>query len=97
MKSFREHQEETLDENLLRKGAVSAYAARGKRHGDNAVQSFRSAKRSLQHFDKATSPEEQTLRVATALDQMLDGMIELRNQLGAVSAQITASAVTQER
>jgi hypothetical protein len=90
MKSFREHRQDQLDENLARKGAVSVYAARGKRHGDTAVQHFRSAKRNLQNLDNAKSHDEQFIRLATSLDKMLDGMIAMRNQIGSVSAQVTA-------
>jgi hypothetical protein len=97
MKSYQDFRQDQIDENLIRKGAVAAFAASSKRHGNSAVQNFRSAKRALLAIKTEKSSEEQLDRLLTAIDLLLDGLIETRHQVGSVSAQITASAVTERR
>ena len=91
MRSFKEHIEaEQLDERIIRKGAVSAYASSGKRHGDDAVKRYQTAKRLLTTNIDNKSTEEKVDIIIAALVQISDGLISNRKQIGSVSAQITA-------
>ena len=94
MKSFKEHIEaEHLDERIIRKGAVAAYASSGKRHGDDAVKRYQNAKRLLTTNIGSKSTEEKVDIILAALVQISDGLISNRKQIGSVSAQITATTV----
>ena len=94
MRSFREHIEaEQLDERIIRKGAVAAYASSGKRHGDDAVKRYQNAKRLLTTNIGSKSTEEKVDIILAALVQISDGLISNRKQIGSVSAQITATTV----
>ena len=94
MRSFREHIEaEQLDERIIRKGAVTAYASSGKRHGDDAVKRYQNAKRLLTTNIGSKSTEEKVDIILAALVQISDGLISNRQQIGSVSAQITATTV----
>ena len=94
MRSFREHIEaEQLDERIIRKGAVAAYASSGKRHGDDAVKRYQNAKRLLTTNIGSKSTEEKVDIILAALVQISDGLISNRLQIGSVSAQITATTV----
>jgi len=94
MKSFKEHIEaEQLDERIIRKGAVTAYASSGKRHGDDAVKRYQTAKRLLTTNIEGKSSEEKVDIILAALVQISDGLISNRKQIGSVSAQITATTV----
>ena len=91
MRSFKEHMEaEHLDERIIRKGAVTAYASSGKRHGDDAVKRYQTAKRLLTTNIDSKSTEEKVDIIITALVQISDGLISNRKQIGSVSAQVTA-------
>ena len=91
MKSFKEHIEaEQLEERVIRKGAVTAYASSGKRHGDDAVKRYQTAKRLLTTNIVSKSTEEKVDIIIAALVQISDGLISNRKQIGSVSAQITA-------
>ena len=94
MRSFKEHIEaEQLDERIIRKGAVTAYASSGKRHGDDAVKRYQTAKRLLTANIENKSTEEKVDVIIAALVQISDGLISNRKQIGSVSAQITATTV----
>jgi len=91
MKSFKEHMEaKHLDERIIRKGAVTAYASSGKRHGDDAVKRYQTAKRLLTANIESKSTEEKVDVIIAALVQISDGLVSNRQQIGSVSAQITA-------
>ena len=91
MRSFKEHIEaEQLDERIIRKGAVAAYASSGKRHGDDAVKRYQNAKRILTSNMENKSTDEKVDIIITALVQMSDGLISNRKQIGSVSAQVTS-------
>ena len=91
MKSFKEHIEaEHLDERIIRKGAVAAYASSGKRHGDDAVKKYQTAKRLLTTNIESKTTEEKVDIILATLVQISDGLISNRKQIGSVSAQITA-------
>ena len=94
MRSFREHIEaEQLDERIIRKGAVAAYASNGKRHGDDAVKRYQTAKRLLTANIESKSTEEKVDIIIAALVQISDGLVSNRQQIGSVSAQITAASL----
>ena len=94
MKSFKEHIEaKQLDERIIRKGAVAAYASSGIRHGDDAVKRYQTAKRLLTRNSDSKSTEEKVDIIIAALVQISDGLISNRKQIGSVSAQITATTV----
>ena len=91
MRSFKEHIEaEQLDERIIRKGAVAAYASSGKRHGSDAVKRYQAAKRLLTANIDSKSTEEKVDIIIAALVQISDGLISNRKQIGSASAQITA-------
>ena len=91
MRSFKEHIEaEQLEERVIRKGAVAAYASSGKRHGDDAVKKYQTAKRLLTTNIESKSTEEKVDVIIAALVQISDGLVSNRQQIGSVSAQITA-------
>jgi len=84
---------EQLDERIIRKGAVAAFASSGKRHGDDAVKRYQTAKRLLTTNIDSKSTEEKVDIIIAALVQISDGLISNRKQIGSVSAQITATTV----
>jgi hypothetical protein len=94
MIGFREFLEERehLDEAIIRKGAVALYAAQGKRHGDEAVRSYQAARQILS-FTMDPSGDEKVDHLAKAMIALADGLISSRKQLGAISAQVTASNI----
>ena len=49
MKSFKTFmkEQEQLEEAIVKKGAVAAYAFQGRKHGNNAVRSYNRAKQAL--------------------------------------------------
>jgi hypothetical protein len=94
MKTFRQYiHERSLDEAVVRKGAVLTYAAQGRAHGDRATQHYRESKRLLTINMKGKDTDEKIDFIMNAIAQMADGMISTRQQIGSVSAQITASNV----
>jgi hypothetical protein len=94
MKTFRQHvAERRLNEAIVRKGAVASYAAQGKKHGDNAVRSYNQAKLTLQAVRKTQSTDTKVDALARAFIDLLDGLVLQRQQIGSVSAQITALAM----
>lgn len=94
MIGFREFLEERehLDEAVIRKGAVALYAAQGKRHGDEAVRSYQAARQILS-FSMDPNGDEKVDHLAKAMIALADGLISSRKQLGAISAQVTASNI----
>jgi hypothetical protein len=94
MKTFRQHvAERRLNEAIVRKGAVASYAAQGKKHGDNAARSYNQAKLTLQAVRKTQSTDTKVDALARAFIDLLDGLVLQREQIGSVSAQITALAM----
>jgi len=91
MKGFRQYiHERSMDEAVVRKGAVVTYAAQGRAHGDRATQHYREAKRLLTINMKGKDSDEKIDLIMTAIGHMADGMISTRQQIGSVSAQITS-------
>lgn len=78
-----------LDERVVRTGASLAMAAQSKRHGDNAVRSFRAAQHMFVGYAQK-SEEQKVDAIANAISHLLDGLISTRHQIGSVSGQIIA-------
>lgn len=94
MKRFKEFiSEQHMVESMVRRGAVASFAAIGKRHGDQAVSSLSRARFELHRMSKEKTTDAKVERVGTALTLMIDGLIASREQIGAVSAQVTAHAL----
>ena len=92
MKSFKEFisENQAMDEAFVRKGAVAAYALQGKKHGDEAVRHYHRAGQSLRIIKNEKSTDAKVDALAMALTDVLNGLISQRNQVGSVSAQMTA-------
>lgn len=91
MKTFRQYiAEQRVDEAIVRKGAVTAYAAQGRNHGDRAVQHYRSAQRMLTTNIHGKDTEQKIDLIMAAIGQLANGLISSRQQVGSVSAQITS-------
>jgi hypothetical protein len=94
MKNFRQHiADRQLEETLVRKGAVASYAAQGKRYGDQAAVSYGHARYELQRSAKAEVVDVKIDHMTTALLHVIDGLIATRNQIGAISAQVTSHSL----
>jgi len=94
MKSFKTFmiEQEQLEEAIIKKGAVAAYALQGRKHGNNAVRSYTKAKRALRAALNAKSTDQKVDAVIIGLIDLLDGLVAQRRQIGSVSAQVTANA-----
>jgi hypothetical protein len=94
MIGFRAFLEETqgLEEGIVRKGAVTLYALQGKRHGDEAVRHYQAVRQALSLMSKK-NPDQKVDALAQALTSLADGLTATRQQIGSVSAQLTASSI----
>jgi hypothetical protein len=95
MIGFREfHERYRLEESVVRKGAVAAFALQGKRHGDDAVHHFKNAKTALQKSAVQDSAKgiEDLIQLRKVIASTIDGLISMRLQIGAISAQITSQS-----
>lgn len=93
MMRFKEFRQKQLEENMLRAGSVGAFASRAKQHGDAATKDFETAKRKVLPLKSEPKTDNKLDLLADMIAELLNGMIETRKQIGAVSAQVTASAV----
>ena len=95
MKSFRTFmaEQQGLDEAVVKKGAVAAYALQGRKNGTNAVRSYNKAKQALRVVTNEKSTDIKIDALTKALIDLLDGLISQRHQIGSVSAQVTALTV----
>lgn len=94
MKSFRQFmtEQDQINERLIRKGTVSAYALQGKKHGDNAARRYRDAKKAISS-NTSKDIDDKIDALTKAVAALADGLSSTRNQIGSVSAQITALTV----
>ena len=92
MKSFKMFmiEQEQLEEAIIKKGAVAAYALQGRKHGNNAVRSYTKAKRALRAALNAKSTDQKVDALVVGILDLLDGLVSQRQQIGSVSAQINA-------
>jgi hypothetical protein len=95
MKSFKAFVEErhSIDEGIVKKSAVAAYALQGRNHGNNAVRSYNKAKQTLKAVANAKSSDTKVDALTRALIDLLDGLVSQRQQIGSVSAQVTSLTV----
>ena len=94
MKSFKAFmiEQQQLEEAVIKKGAVAAYALQGRKHGNNAVKSYNRAKQSLIALANAKSTDQKVDALSRAIIDLLDGLVSQRQQIGSVSAQVTVSS-----
>ena len=94
MKSFKALmiEQRQLEEAIVKKGAVAAYALQGRKHGNNAVRSYNRAKQTLRALANAKSTDQKIDALSRAIIDLLDGLVAQRQQIGSVSAQVTVSS-----
>ena len=85
MKSLIEHmvEQDTLEERLMRTGAIATYGARARKEGEDSVRAFRQGKQALRKGGPDVSIEERVKRIEQSMDHLLDGLIAQRQQIGA--------------
>ena len=95
MKGFKNFimEQEQLEEAMIKKGAVAAYALQGRKHGNNSVRSYNKAKQTLRAVKDMNSTNQKVDVFSKALIDLLDGLISQRKQIGSVSAQVTTLTV----
>ena len=95
MKSFRTFmaEQQSLDEAVVKKGAVAAYALQGRKNGNNAVRSYNKAKQTLKTSVNSTTLDQKADKLLSAIMHLLDGLVATRKQIGSVSSQVTSSTV----
>ena len=95
MKSFKNFmaEQQDLDEAVVKKGAVAAYALQGRKNGNNAVRSYNKAKQTLKTSVNSTTLDQKTDKLLSAIMHLLDGLVATRQQIGSVSSQVTSSTV----
>ena len=95
MKSFRTFmaEQQGLDEAVVKKGAVAAYALQGRKNGNNAVRSYNKAKQALRVVTNEKSTDIKIDALTKAFIDLLDDLISQRHQVGSVSARVTALTV----
>lgn len=95
MKTFKEFtsDQHQLDEGIVRKGTVAAYALQAKRYGDAAVSNYKRAQQTLRNAANAKSTDTKVDALTRAFIHLLDGLVSQRQQIGSVSAQVTSLTV----
>lgn len=95
MKGFKAFlaERQALDEGIVKKGAVAAFALQGRNHGNNAVRSYNKAMQTLRAVANAKSTDNKVDAVTRAFIDLLDGLVSQRQQIGSVSAQVTSLTV----
>ena len=93
MMGFREYIIETtdFDEAVVRKGAVALYAVRGKSFGDTAAHHFQTVVQGVSTLPRSATEQDKIDLLVKSLSSTANGLINLRHQIGSVSAQITAA------
>lgn len=85
MMTFEEHLATgaELEEGIVRTSAITANAARSRRFGDEAVDAFRRGKQALKLGGSDLSVDKRLARLEVAIDELLNGLIKQREQIGA--------------
>ena len=101
IKTFKETTNEVGDDflkesRLLRKGVALILARSAKRSGDTAVNHFNSAKRSFTKKPNQ-SIEDQVKSLLEGLNDICEGLINLRKQNGSITGIATAAVLFNER
>ena len=76
-------EKETLEEGIIRTGAIASYGAQSRKYGDDAVRAFRRGQEMLRRGSRELTAEERLERIENALDALFDGLIKQRQQIGA--------------
>lgn len=99
MKGFKTYlaERQGLEEGIVKKGAVAAFALQGRTHGINAVRSYNKAKQTLQAATNAKSVDTKVDALTRAFIDLLDGLVSQRYQIGSVSAQITTAIALSKK
>lgn len=94
MKTFSQYlADRRLNEGAVRKGAVAAFAAQSRSHGNEAARNFQQAKQQLRAVTDTKSTDQKIDALSKALTYLLDGLISQRQQIGSLSAQVTSLTV----
>lgn len=95
MKGFKAFltEQQALEEGIVKKGAVAAFALQGRSQGNNAVRSYNKAKQTLRAVANAKSTDAKVDALASAFIDLLDGLVSQRQQIGSVSAQVTSLSI----
>ena len=96
MMRFKEFRQKKLEEKMLRSGSVVAFAGKAKQHGDAAEKDYTAAKRKVVPLKSEPNLDDKLNQLADLLAELLNGMIETRKQIGAISAQVTASTILEK-
>lgn len=93
MKGFREYIGETtsLEETVIRKGAVALSAIQGKCFGDRATRQFQKVVQGVSTLSHSAKELDKIDLLVKSISSTANGLINLRQQIGSVSAQITAA------
>ena len=85
MKSLVEHmaEQEHLEERLLRTGAIATYGAKARKEGEDSVRAFKQGQQALRKGGPDVALEDRLKRIEQSLDQLFDGLIAQRQQIGA--------------
>ena len=85
MKSLIEHvvEQDTLEERLMRTGAIATYGARARKEGEDSVRAFKQGKQALRTGGPDVSIEDRVKRIEQSMDHLFDGLIAQRQQIGA--------------
>lgn len=95
MKDFNQFQKdsEKINEGLLQKSAIAALGTKSKRHGDQATRHFNSAISRLKRVRHNDSDSERLGAISNSIEDLLNGLIELRQQNGAITSILVAGLI----
>ena len=101
MISFKETTNEVSEDflkesRLLRKGVALILARSAKRSGDTAVNHFNNAQRSFTKKPNQ-SIEDQVTALASGLNSVCEGLINLRKQSGSITGIATTAVLLNEK
>jgi hypothetical protein len=92
-----EGRDDFLKENrLLRKGAALLLARSAKKHGDTAQTHFNNAQRTFANKSDQNL-EDQMKTLLKGLNEMAEGLVNLRRQNGSITGIATAAVLFNER
>ena len=88
--------DELLDEGILRTGTAAGYAMKAKSSGDAAEKLFQqsmSTTRAMKNADE----DEKLDRTLVAMNYLCQGLIQMRNQIGATTSMLMTIATFASR
>ena len=88
--------DDSLQESrLLRKGVALLLARSAKKHGDTAENHFNTAQRSFSK--KSDTLEEHMVNLLSGMNEMAEGLVNLRRQNGSITGISTTAVLLNER